>query len=120
MCNKREFKKYVDALGATVVEEMMIQFYNEEKADKQAIASAVGNLLAATDNARKNANVTFDKGPRAFADLKEYSKAKKQFYRALFNKISKEFSEEVKNAVKVLNASLPAEVKEAQKKAVAE
>lgn len=120
MPNKREFKKYVDALGASVVEEMMVAYYNVEKADKNAIAGAVGTVLDAIDDAKNKANVYFDRGAKSFDDSKEYAREKAKFFRSLFAKIEKDFDGEVHSAIKVFNAALPADVKEAQKKAVAE
>lgn len=118
--NKREFKKYVDALGASIVEEMMIAFYNVEGADRQLIGNAVGKVLDATEEARANSNVKFDRGPKAFENHKEYSKAKAAFFRQLFNKIYKDLDEAINSALKDFNAALPESVKKAQKEAVNE
>lgn len=118
MPNKREFKKFVDALGASVVEEMMIAYYNAKGVDKQALSRAVGTVLDAIDDAKNKANVYFDRGAKSFDDAKEYSREKRKFFKALFHKIASEFNEEVQGAIKTFNAALPAEVKEAQKKSV--
>ncbi|MDE6811021.1 MAG: hypothetical protein K2J15_01590 [Muribaculaceae bacterium] len=115
MPNKREFKKYADALGASVVEEMMVAYYNVEGADRQAIANAVGKVLSAIEDAKDKSNVYFDRGMKAFADHKEYSKAKREFFKALFNKIETDFSDQVENAVKEFNAALPESYKVSQK-----
>ena len=120
MANKREFKKYVDALGASACDEMMYAFYTVEGADKDAISKAIEKVLLATNKARMNSNIFFDCGVKAFADHKEYSKAKAAFFKALFEKVSKEFSEEVNEALKEFNAAIPAEEKERNKAAVAE
>ncbi|MBD5176949.1 MAG: hypothetical protein HDT05_06025 [Bacteroidales bacterium] len=117
MPNKREFKKYADALGASIVEEMMVSYYNVEGADKKAIAEAVGKVLGAIETAKNNANVYFDRGPKAFADHKEYAQAKRQFFRSLFNKIESDFGAQVDDAVKQFNAALPESYKAAQKEA---
>ncbi len=115
MPNKREFKKYADALGASVVEEMMISYYNVEGADKKAIADAVGKVLGAIEEAKNNANLYFDRGPKAFADHKEYAAEKRKFFRSLFNKIETEFGEKINGAVKEFNTALPEGYKAAQK-----
>lgn len=120
MANKRTFKKFVDALGASVVEEMMIAYYNVEGADRKMISEAVGTVLDAVENAKSNSNVYFDKGIKAFEDKKQYSAEKKKFFVALFNKIYSDFDGEVQMALKKFNGALPAAVKEAQKKAVNE
>lgn len=118
MPNKREFKKYADALGASVIEEMMVAYYNVEGADRNAIADAVGKVLAAIEDAKDKSNIYFDRGVKAFADHKEYSKAKREFFRALFNKIENEFGEQIDAALKEFNAALPESYKTAQKEAV--
>ena len=43
--------------------------------------------------------------------MKEYAKAKKAFFRSLFNKIDTEFEEETNAALKLFNEALPAEEK---------
>lgn len=118
MANKREFKKYVDALGASACDEMMYAYYTVEGADKDAISKAIEKVLLATNKARMNSNVFFDKGVKAFNDVKEYSKAKDAFFKALFEKVSTEFSEEINSALKDFNAALPADEKQKNKEAV--
>ncbi len=117
MANKREFKKYVDALGSSVCEEMMTSYYNVEGADKKKIAAAIEKVLAAIGKAKDNANVYFDRGVRAFEDHKAYSKAKQTFFKNLFNKITTEFGEDINLALKDFNAALPASAKAANKEA---
>jgi len=111
MANKREFKKYADALGASIIDEMISAYYNVEGADRDKIAHAMETVLGAIGKAKNNANITFDKGVSAFGGIEEYAKAKKVFFRSLFDKIETEFSEEVNAALKLFNAALPAEEK---------
>lgn len=120
MANKREFKKYVEAVGASVCEDMMSALYTVEGADKEAISKAIEKAICAVGAARSNANVTFDKGVKAFPSLKEYSVAKKDFYKKLFVKVSDDFTKELDETLKIFNAAIPAVVKEENKKAVAE
>lgn len=119
MANKREFKKYVDALGASVIEEMMVAYYNVEGADRKAIEEGVGRVIEAIENAKNNSNVYFDRGPKSFADMKEYSQEKRKFFSSLFNKIENDFNEEVEGAIKVFNGAIPESVKKAQKETAA-
>ncbi len=118
MVNKRDFKKYVDALGASVIEEMMFAYYNIEGADRKGISSAVGKALAAVENAKNNANRFFDRGAKSFADHKEYAAAKRNFFRQLFQKIEKDFNDQINESIKEFNAALPESVKQAQKATV--
>lgn len=120
MANKRDFKKYVDSVGASVCEAMMTTYYNVKDVDKEAVEKAMGMTLAAVENARAHSNIFFDKGSKAFESGKEYSKEKKDFFDKLFDKINADFSKEIDAAIKVFNAAIPQQAKEENKKAVAQ
>ncbi len=115
MPNKREFKKYVDALGASMASQIAGAYEFVEGADKEALQQAYTQLLGAVAAAKSNANRFFDRGRKGFGDPKEYGRSKHEYFRSLFNKIEKDFSDEVNAALKVFNAALPASEKEAQK-----
>lgn len=115
MASKRDFKKSVDAVGAAVVDELVAAYYNIKCVDKDKIANSMELALGALAKAKNNSNIFFDRGAGAFADKKEYAKAKKAFFKALFLKINTEFSEELNEAMKALNEALPAEVKASNK-----
>ena len=115
--NKRDFKKYVDSVGDSACSSMVDVFETQANIDKEKVANAIEKVLAAVTKARKNADVTFDKGVKAFDNLVEYSKAKKAFYRQLFTKIYQEFYDELDAAVKEFNAGIPEEVKAENKEA---
>lgn len=120
MANKRDFKKYVDALGADIIDEMVSAYYNVKDVDRDKVTKAIEGVLAAIGKAKNNANVFFDRGEKAFASVEEYGKAKKDFFKALFNKISTEFEEEINAALKIFNAALPEAEKERNKKFAAQ
>ena len=117
MANKREFKKFVDQLGASVCESMVDICETVDNVDKKEAANAIELVLSACAAAKSNADVTFDKGVKAFPNLMEYSKAKKAFYRQLFKKVEDDFYKEIDEALKVFNAGVPQEVKEENKAA---
>lgn len=119
MANKRELKKVVDLLGANLCENMMISWANVKDANRSDISEAVGKVLNAVEMARKNSNITFDRGVKAFENLKDYSKAKADFYKSLFNKITADFNKEISDALKLYNSALPASEKESNKASVA-
>lgn len=119
MANKRDFKKYADALGASVVDQMISAYYNVKDADKDKIAEAIQMTLGAVGKAKLNANIYFDKGVKAFDDMAAYAKAKRDFFRALFDKIETELSEEINEALKLFNAALPEEEKARNKEIAA-
>lgn len=118
MANKREFKKSVDAVTCSLCDEMMAAYYNIEGIDKKAVEEAIGNVLGASVKAKDNANIFFDKGIKAFESPIAYNKAKEAFFKALFNKIKTEYSEEIDAALQQFNKAVPAAAKEANKEAV--
>lgn len=115
--NKRDFKKYVESLGDSACASMVDVYETVENVDKSKVADAVEKVISATAAAKSNADVTFDKGVKAFGSLKEYSKAKRAFFKQLFNKITEDYYKELEEAVKEFNSAIPEEVK-AENKAV--
>ena len=81
--NKREFKKYADALGASVIDEMTSAYYNVAGIDRDKVAQAIEITLGAVGKVRSNSNVTFDRGPKAFENPTEYARTKTGFFGAL-------------------------------------
>lgn len=119
MANKREFKKFVSAVGSNICVDMMINYYTIKGINSEAVDSAIEKVLCAIDTARENANVCFDKGARSFENRKEYNRAKETFFRALFQKINADFIGTLEIAIKEFNAAVPEDVK-VQNKAVAQ
>lgn len=116
--NKRDFKKYVESVGDSACASMVDVFDTTENIDKEKVANAVEKVIGAVAAAKSKADITFDKGVKAFDSLKEYSKAKTSFFKQLFKKISDDFVKELEEAVKEFNAALPAEVKSENKASV--
>lgn len=118
MGNKREFKKNVQAVGDSVCAEMVDVFDTVENVNKDEVAKAVEKVICAIAAAKSNADVTFDKGVKAFPNIVEYSKSKKAFYRQLFKKVTDDFYKDIDEALKIFNAAVPDEVKEENKAAL--
>lgn len=115
--NKRDFKKYVEAVGDSACAQMADIYDTVENINKEKVADAVEKVIAAVAAAKSNADITFDKGVKAFENLKEYSKAKKSFFRQLFKKIYDDFYTELDAALKDFNSAIPEEVKKENKAA---
>ena len=115
--NKRDFKKYVESVGDSACASMVDVFETVENVDKVKVTNAIEKVLGAVAAAKANADVTFDKGVKAFDNVVAYSKAKKDFYRQLFKKIYDDFYKDLDEAVKEFNDAVPAEVKEENKAA---
>ncbi|MCM1291484.1 MAG: hypothetical protein NC201_04130 [Prevotella sp.] len=111
MANKREIKKYVQALGSSICESMMMAYYNVEGIDKDSVEQAIGKVLGAIGVAKSHSNIFFNKGVKDFGSEKEYLKEKRNFFRTLFTKVVKDFNTEVEAAMKQFNAAIPDSVK---------
>lgn len=117
--NKRDFKKYVESVGDSACAQMVDIYESTEKIDKEKVANAIEKVLGAVAAAKSNADVTFDKGVKAFDNLKDYSKAKTVFYKQLFKKVYEDFYNDLEAAVKEFNEGVPEEVKKGNKEALA-
>ncbi len=113
--NKRQFKKAVEAVGASICNEMMTVYYNDNGVNQDKISQAVAKMLGATASAKSNANVCFDRGRKAFVADREYSKAKAEFFKKLFTKIRTDFNAEISTVLKLFNEAVPQAVKDANK-----
>ena len=116
--NKRDFKKYVESVGDSALASMVDVSETVESVDKAKVANAVEKVISAVAAAKTNADITFDKGVKAFNNLAEYSKAKKAFFKQLFTKIYDDFYKDLDEAVKEFNSAVPEEIK-AENKAAA-
>lgn len=118
MANKRDFKKSVEAVGAALCDEMMVAYYNVEGVDRGAIETAIAKVLGAVASARANANMHFDRGAKAFENPGAYTTAKREYFTALFERITKDYNAAVDEALKLFNGAIPASVKEDNKNSV--
>ena len=115
MANKREFKKYVNAVCESIINDMMTAYYHVEEVDKTAVEAAVADILMATENAILKSGIKFDKTASAFDTEFAYHNAKRNFFKSLYRKINKEFSNNVNAAIKKFNAAIRASIKDANK-----
>ena len=109
--NKRDFKKYVESVGDSACASMVDVYDTVENVDKEKVANAVEKVLSAVAAAKTNADITFDKGVKAFDNIAAYSKAKKEFFKQLFNKINEDFYKDLDEAVKEFNSAVPEQAK---------
>ena len=94
---------------------MMMAYYNIPGADVDAIDEAIIDVLKAGEIALAQSNVQFDKSAKAFANRKEYNNEKAKYFRMVYTKIHKEFTEALGVALKKFNAAIPQEIKDINK-----
>lgn len=110
MANKREFKKYVTAVSQAVSQDMMDTCYTIDGVDCETVQDAVIDILKAAELAIMKSNVKFDKTPKGCADG-SYGKQRQSFYKALFSKANKDFTDAINAAVKKFNTAIPEQAK---------
>ena len=115
MANKRDFRKYVGEVVNGICQDMMMAYYNIPGADVDAIDEAIIDVLKAGEIALAQSNVQFDKSAKAFANKKEYNNEKAKYFRMVYTKIHKEFTEALGVALKKFNAAIPQEIKDINK-----
>lgn len=114
MANKREFKKYVNAVCDNIISDMTYASLTLEGVDTKAIDDCCIDILKAGSLAIMKSNVKFDKTERAFDNKADYNKAKFHFFRELYKKTNKEFAASLNEAIKKFNTAVPSAAKEAQ------
>ena len=67
--------------------------------------------------ALSHASFAFDKVPADFESMREYHKARASYFKKAYSSLRDKFNSHVQDIVKKMNAALPAQVKEANKKA---
>jgi len=109
MASKRIYKKILEATTASVCNEMMLEavFCNDEE-KQEKIERIVANMLAAYENSRIQSNVKYDKSPRAFDNDREYHRARRAFYRKMFDRIYADYNKVLNESIESFNALLKA------------
>lgn len=115
MESKRSFKKFVNELAQAICSDMMAVSIEVPGVNTDAIDQAIIKVLKGAEVALMMANAKFDKTESAFANRREYNKARRAFYKTVFDKAHTEFAECNTKALAEFNAAVPAEVKAANK-----
>lgn len=104
--NKKQFKRATDNVGASICNQMAA-YYNVDGVDREKITVAVAKVFGATKAAKAKANRFFDGRVKNFTSVKEYNKAKRIFFKKLFEDILKNFSEDTSAATKLFYEAVP-------------
>lgn len=118
MANKRILKKQIKYICGEVAFQCIITREcfngNSEKLNELVITTA--DLQEKT---LKNVTFSFDKTAKAFSNRAEYNKAASTYFKQAYGVLHKEFNGQIQEILKQLNAEMPAEQREANKKAAA-
>lgn len=84
--------------------------------DAEAVNKIIYEIAELQERALKRVSFDFPQSPKAFASRQAYRKAREEYFASGYRKLKEEFNAHIEAIVKAMNAALPAEQKEANKK----
>lgn len=117
MANKRELKKEIQYVCGDIAAECLLAKNFVKGVDKKAMKEIILKVADLQVNALANTSFCFDKQPHDFETRNEYNKARNAYYRKAYKSLREKFYAKVNELVKEMNAAIPQEVKDNNKKA---
>ncbi len=119
MANKRTLKKSIRYTCGDIAGECIFSKYTFEHVDRDAMDCAVVKTAELQSDILSKVSVTFDKTLKSFeGNAKEYKKAHRDYFKKCYAQLWEDFTNGIEEVVKDMNAALPKEQKEANKKAL--
>ncbi len=116
MANIRDLKKEVRYVcGDLAVECLMARSYIKG-VDSARMEAIVGDIAALQQTALSRVTFSFDKIPSDFESGREYRRARRAYFKKAYKSFREKFEGHVTDIVREMNAALPQEVKDANKK----
>lgn len=120
MANKRKLKKAINNVCADLATECLIAGQYVKGVDADKMDTLIDKLANIQSGALSSIYFSFDKVSSDFDDLRAYHKARTAYFHKAYASLREKFSNHVQEIVNEMNAALPAEVKEANKKSLME
>lgn len=117
MANKRILKKQIRYMCGDLAGECIIARSIVPGIDGNRMGEIVVKIARLQDATLRRASFSFDKSAADFENRHEYRKERRGYNARAFKTLINEFNHQVEEIVKEMNAALPAEQKEANKKA---
>lgn len=117
MANKRDLKKQIRYICGDIAAECMIAAEYVKGVDAQAMSKIVSEVAQLQTAALSNSSFGFDKVESDYENRAAYLKAKKAYYKKAYSALRDKFNTKIQEVVKEMNAALPQEVKNANKRA---
>ena len=114
MANLRDFKKEVNYVCEDLATDALIasQLF-PEKIDFNRVNAIINEIAALQDDTFKLLKISFDKGRKEFATLREYRRARSAYFTTAFNKLKKDFVDRANAIIDQLNEAVPEEARKA-------
>lgn len=117
MANKRQLKKAIKNVCGDLADVCIINRVYVPGVKPEEMNRLICEAAKLQCDTVENVTFAFDKIPGSFADRHEYNKARAKYFRQAYAKLRKEFADGIEGLVKEMNAALPEEQKERNKKA---
>ncbi len=117
MANIRDLKKEVRYVCGDLAAECLMARTFIKGIDRDRMEEIVGEIAALQELALNRITFSFDKIPSDFATGSEYRKARSAYFKKAYKSFREKFDGHVNDIVRKMNAALPQEVKDANKKA---
>ncbi len=116
MANIRELKKEVRYVCGDLAVECLMARSCIEGIDSARMEAIVGEIADLQQTSLSRVTFNFDKIPSDFASGREYRTARRAYFKKAYRSFREKFEEHVTDIVREMNATLPQEVKDANKK----
>lgn len=116
--NKRLLKKEIRSICGALAGECVIAKITVPGINPETLNKIIYELAELQESALKRVSVAFPQSQSAFENAKAYHDARAKYFKAAFSSLKDEFNKHVEKIVKEMNEALPAEQKEANKKAL--
>lgn len=112
MGNLRRLKKNIKYLCGDIASECIIAGTFIQEADEKKLADVVYKAAKLQTQSIRKVSVSFTKTPKDFANVKEYRKEKKKYFKNSFSALDSLFFKEADGLIAELNQALPKKNKE--------
>ncbi len=117
MANKRDLKKEIKYVCGDLAAECLLAKNYVKGVDAKAMKEIITKIADLQISALNNVTFVFDKLPKDFESGAAYRKARAEYFKKAFSSLREKFYDKVNALVKEMNAALPQEVKDNNKKA---
>lgn len=117
MSNKRTLKKEIRYVCGDLAAESLLAKNFVKGVDAKVMTEVLTQVADLQISALNNVTFSFDKLPHDFENRAAYRKARCAYFRTAYASLRKKFYDKVNAIVREMNAALPQEVKDNNKKA---
>ena len=116
MANKRELKKEIRYVCGDLAAECLLTKNFVKGVDANEMRDIVVKIADLQVSALESVSFSFDRLPHDFESGHDYRKARREYFKTAYKSLRDKFYNKVNAIVKEMNAALPQEVKDNNKK----